>query len=65
MPKKNTLNEFQIPADEVTTAPAFQQIASVVKQGEAAWSKPMSAEDAIIWIARITGGGNASTNSRM
>lgn len=65
MLKKNTLKEFQLPADDVAAAPAIQKIAGVVKQGEAAWSKPMSAEDAIIWIARITGGGNASTNSRM
>ncbi len=59
------LNEFQLPVDDVVAADAVMKIAGVVKQGEAAWSKPMTAEDALIWVARITGGANASTNSRV
>lgn len=49
------VNEFYNQENDLFDEQTVEQVVSVVIQGESAWSKPMSADDAIAAIMSMTG----------
>lgn len=60
------LKEFQMPVEPVADIIDEADMQRIAAQAQSdAWSKPMTAEEAIALTMQLVGGGNASTDPTM